>query len=77
MQYKFHFCLFPYGKVECSHCKDNEYFHEVKKFYLLNDFKTQLATHNCTYNSSPIRPLKWQNPKQAHYNFLSLGVTYY
>ena len=65
------------GKVERSHRKDNEYFYAVKKFYSFNDFKTQLAVHNRKYNRFPMRPLKWQSPKQVLHDFLAFGVTYH
>ncbi len=65
------------GKVERSHRKDNEYFYAVKKFYSFDDFKTQLATHSRNYNNFPMRPLKWQSPKQTLHDFLTLGVTYH
>lgn len=64
------------GKVERSHRKDNEYFYVIKTFYSFNDFKRQLYLHNRTYNSFPMRPLKWQSPKAVLINFLSDGVTY-
>lgn len=65
------------GKVERSHRKDNEYFYAVKKFYSFNDFKAQLAVHNRKYNDFPMRPLKWQSPKQVLHDFLNFGVTYH
>lgn len=65
------------GKVERSHRKDNEYFYAVKKFYSFDDFKAQLAQHNRKYNDFPMRPLKWQSPKQVLHDFLNFGVTYH
>lgn len=65
------------GKVERSHRKDNEYFYAVKKFYSFDDFKAQLAVHNRKYNDFPMRPLKWQSPKQVLHDFLNFGVTYH
>ena len=64
------------GKVERSHRKDNEYFYATHKFYSLDDLNAQLAVNNRNYNSSPMRPLKWQSPKQVLLDFLNLGVTY-
>lgn len=65
------------GKVERSHRKDNEYFYAVKKFYSFDDFKAQLAVRNRSYNSFPMRPLKWKSPKQTLHDFLQFGVTYH
>ena len=53
------------GKVERSHRKDNEYFYATHKLYSLDDLKAQLAVHNRKYNAFPMRPLKWQSPKQV------------
>lgn len=53
------------GKVERSHRKDNEYFYAVKKFYSLEDFKSQLNAHNRKYNNFPMRPLGWKAPAQV------------
>jgi len=64
------------GKVERSHRKDNEYFYATHKFYSLDDLNAQLAVHNRNYNAFPMRPLKWQSPKQVLHDFLNLGVTY-
>jgi transposase InsO family protein len=50
------------GKVERSHRKDNEYFYAVRKFYSLNDLRSQLAVHNRVYNNFPMRPLAWVSP---------------
>ena len=45
------------GKVERSHCKDNEYFYATHKFYSFDDFAKQLKVHNRNYNKFPMRPL--------------------
>lgn len=65
------------GKVERSHRKDNEYFYAINSFYSFDDFKAQLAVHSRKYNDFPMRPLKWQSPKQVLNDFLTLGVTYH
>lgn len=65
------------GKVERSHRKDNEYFYATHKFYSFNDFKAQLKTYIHKYNAFPMRPLKWQSPKQVLHDFFTLGVTYH
>lgn len=65
------------GKVERSHRKDNEYFYAVKTFYSLDDFTKQLKAHKRKYNGFPMRPLKWQSPKEVLQDFLTLGVTYH
>jgi hypothetical protein len=65
------------GKVERSHRKDNEYFYAIKKFYSFTDFKKQLCTYIRSYNTFPMRPLKWQSPKAVLQNFLINGVTYH
>ena len=65
------------GKVERSHRKDNEYFYATHKFYSFNDFKAQLKTYIRKYNAFPMRPLKWQSPKNVLHDFFTLGVTYH
>lgn len=65
------------GKVERSHRKDNEYFYATHKFYSFNDFKAQLKTYIRNYNAFPMRPLKWQSPKNVLHDFFTLGVTYH
>jgi transposase InsO family protein len=65
------------GKVERSHRKDNEYFYALHNFFSFDDFKAQLAVHIRKYNDFPMRPLKWQSPKQVLHDFFTLGVTYH
>jgi transposase InsO family protein len=65
------------GKVERSHRKDNEYFYATHKFYSFQDFKAQLKTYIRKYNAFPMRPLKWQSPKNVLHDFFTLGVTYH
>lgn len=65
------------GKVERSHRKDNEYFYATHKFYSFEDFKAQLKTYIRKYNAFPMRPLKWQSPKNVLHDFFTLGVTYH
>ena len=60
------------GKVERSHRKDNEYFYATHKFYSFEDFQTQLARWNRTYNNFPMRPLCWQSPLHVLLSFSSL-----
>jgi transposase InsO family protein len=50
------------GKVERSHREDKKRFYNTKHFYSLDDFKTQLATHQTRSNNYPMRPLKWRSP---------------
>ena len=64
------------GKVERSHCKDNEYFYATHSFYSFDDFKKQLAVHNRKYNNFPIRPLNWKSPADYLYSFLSFGEVF-
>ena len=65
------------GKVERSHRKDNEYFYATHTFYSFNDFAKQLKVWNNRYNAFPMRPLKWNSPKDTLVNFLLTGVTYH
>lgn len=60
------------GKVERSHRKDNEEFYASHKFYSFVDFKKQLAVRQRQYNAFPMRPLRWQSPKQILCHYLSL-----
>jgi len=60
------------GKVERSHRKDNEEFYASHRFFSFQDFKTQLAVRERTYNNFPIRPLNWRSPKQVLSSFVSL-----
>lgn len=62
------------GKVERSHRKDNEYFYATHKFYLFEDFKSQLAIHLKRYNAFPMRPLNWLSPNEYIKDFLSDGL---
>lgn len=57
------------GKVERSHRKDNEEFYASHAFYSFRDFGSQLSVRERKYNDFPMRPLKWNSPKQALCNF--------
>ena len=51
---------------------DNEEFYASHRFFSFQDFKTQLAVRERTYNNFPIRPLNWRSPKQVLSSFVSL-----
>ena len=57
------------GKVERSHRKDNEEFYASHKFFSFDDFKSQLAVREKSYNNFPMRPLNWLSPKQVLSSF--------
>lgn len=57
------------GKVERSHRKDNEEFYASHRFFSFNDFKSQLAVRERSYNNFPMRPLNWLSPKQLLSSF--------
>ena len=57
------------GKVERSHRKDNEEFYASHRFFSFNDFKSQLAVRERSYNNFPMRPLNWHSPKQVLSSF--------
>ena len=57
------------GKVEPSHRKDNEEFYASHKFFSFEDFKSQLAVRERSYNNFPMRPLNWLSPKQVLSSF--------
>ena len=64
------------GKVERSHCKDNEYFYATHSFYSFEDFKKQLSVHNRRYNNFPMRPLNWKSPTDYLKAFLINGEVF-
>ena len=64
------------GKVERSHCKDNEYFYATHRFYSFEDFQKQLAVHSRKYNDFPMRPLGWKSPNEYLNHFLSTGEVF-
>ena len=53
------------GKVERSHREDQKRFYASHSFYSVLDFDKQLKIHNALSNNLPMRPLKWQSPRQA------------
>lgn len=53
------------GKVERSHREDQKRFYASHSFYSVLDFDKQLKIHNAHSNNLPMRPLKWQSPRQA------------
>lgn len=57
------------GKVERSHREDQKRFYASHSFFSLLDFEKQLKIHNSRSNNFPMRPLKWQSPRQALSNF--------
>lgn len=57
------------GKVERSHRKDNEEFYASHRFFSFDDFKSQLAVRERSYNNFPMRPLNWLSPKQVLSSF--------
>ena len=57
------------GKVERSHRKDNEEFYASHRFFSFEDFKSQLAVRERSYNNFPMRPLNWLSPKQVLSSF--------
>lgn len=57
------------GKVERSHREDQKRFYDSHSFYSLLDFEKQLKIHNTHSNNLPMRPLKWQSPRQALASF--------
>ena len=65
----FHKLIRPYtprhnGKVERSHREDQKRFYNSHRFYSLADFGGQLAAHQSTSNSRPMRPLRWASPRE-------------
>lgn len=52
------------GKVERSHREDQNRFYDIRRFYSLADFASQLAAHQSRSNSRPMRPLAWLSPRQ-------------
>ena len=52
------------GKVERSHREDQKRFYSTHSFYSLDDFGEQLAVHQRNSNSLPMRPLRWNSPKE-------------
>lgn len=57
------------GKVERSHRKDNQEFYASHRFFSFDDFKSQLAVRERSYNNFPMRPLNWLSPKQVLSSF--------
>ena len=57
------------GKVERSHREDQKRFYDTHSFYSLADFGEQLAVHQRNSNSLPMRPLRWNSPKDTLLSF--------
>ena len=51
------------SKVERSHREDQKRFCTTRRFHSLSDFALQLAAHQSRSNNLPMRPLRWQSPK--------------
>jgi hypothetical protein len=62
------------GKVERSHREDQKRFYDTHSFYSLADFGEQLAVHQRTSNSLPMRPLHWMSPKDYLNSFTVQNV---
>jgi transposase InsO family protein len=52
------------GKVERSHREDQKLFYSRKRFFNLDDFRTQLARHMTYTNKRPMRPLNYLSPNE-------------
>ena len=57
------------GKVERSHREDQKRFYDSHRCYSLTDFGGQLAAHQSSSNSRPMRPLLWRSPLQTLSSF--------
>jgi transposase InsO family protein len=53
------------GKVERSHRKDQEWFYNRRKFFNLEDLKSQLRRYMRWYNNFPMRPLQYRSPNEV------------
>jgi len=53
------------GKVERSHRKDKEWFYNKKRFYDIEDLKSQLRRYMRWYNNFPMRPLQYRSPNEV------------
>ena len=62
------------GKVERSHREDQKRFYSTHSFYSLADFGEQLAVHQRRSNSLPMRPLRWNSPKEFLKSFTVQNV---
>ena len=57
------------GKVERSHREDQKRFYNTHSFFSLADFAAQLTGHQNRTNNIPMRPLRWQSPRQTLVSF--------
>ena len=54
------------GKVERSHCNDQERFYNYLKFYSFNDLQEQMKRYLNRSNNIPMAVLDWKSPNQKH-----------
>ena len=57
------------GKVERSHREDQKRFYSCHRFYSFADFGAQLAVHQSRSNNRPMRPLKYNSPRQFLHSY--------
>ena len=59
------------GKVERSHRKDQERFYYKRVFFSFEDLKNRARYWLNEYNNFPMKPLKWESPKEVLEKYLS------